>query len=168
MKNIIESSILLVLLTLVLLTNSAVQAANNNKSYAPIQYSIYSVQDALTFRLTIDNEESKVISVKIYNENGLLVYTDKITKSGVSAKTYDMTTQGAGIYNVELSVNGFKSIEMVKVGLPQIKKTISGKLLTDFTSEIEKNAIQGTDTMLNAFSESDLTILIEENASKQR
>jgi hypothetical protein len=167
MKTIIKSSILLVLLTLVLFTNSAVQAANNN-SYAPIQYSIYSVQDALTFRLTINNEESKVISVKIYNENGVLVYTDKITKSGVSAKTYDMTTQGAGIYNVELSVNGFKSIEMVKVGLPQAKKTIAGKLMTDFTSEIEKNANQGIDTMLDNFSENSLTTLIEENASKQR
>jgi hypothetical protein len=79
-----------------------------------------------------------------------------------------MTTQGAGIYNVELSVNGFTSIEMVKVGLPQAKKTIAGKLMTDFTAEIEKNANQGIDTMLNTFSENDLVTLIEENASKQR
>jgi hypothetical protein len=159
-----KTTILSVLFTLILFANNLeVQA----KTYAPIQYSIYSVQNELTFRLTIQNEETKVIQVNIYTENGVLVYSDKITKAGTSVKLYDMTSQGAGVYKVELAVNGFKSIETIKVGATQAQKTIAGKLLTDFSKEIEKNAEKDAENNLSIYSENDLIDFIEANSAKQ-
>jgi hypothetical protein len=79
---------------------------------------------------------------------------------------YDMTLLGAGIYKVELSAKGFKSVEMIKVGLPQSRNILVGKINIDYNSEIEKNATQSSNNILVVFSENDLYEFIEENASR--
>jgi hypothetical protein len=165
MKIAFSKSILSVVLALVLLTSSALQAKN---SYIPIHYSIYSVQNILSIRLTIENVPSQIVTVRIYSEGGTLIHDEKITKTGVSVKMYDMTLLGAGIYKVELSAKGFKSVEMIKVGLPQSRNILVGKINVDYNSEIEKNATQSSNNILVVFSENDLYEFIEENASREQ
>lgn len=165
MKITFSKIILSVVLALILFTGFTTQAKN---SYIPIHYSIYSLKNVLSIRLTISNEDAQLVTIRIYDEKGILIHDEKTRKIGVSVKMYDMTSLGAGIYKVELSAKGFKSIEMVKVGLLQSKNTLVGKINTDYINEIEKNAAQSSNDILITFLANDLYEFIEENASKEQ
>jgi hypothetical protein len=131
-------NILIYILSLFLLLQTSVSKAGD---YAPIQYSIYSVQNSLVFRLALQNEEAQEVSLSIYNSAGELLYTEKNNQIGSSIKSYDMHLFGAGTYTVVIETQGFKTTETVKVGVSKAKVMVQNiKLKTNFQDLIDHNA----------------------------
>ncbi len=137
--------------------------------YTPIQYSIYSVQNSLVFRLALQNDKAKAVQLSIYNGVGDLLYTETNNQSGATLRAYDMHLFGAGVYKVVIEAEGFKTVETVKVGVVNAKVTVQTiKLKADFQDLIDQNAEQGKNEQLALtwLSADYLTVLIEKNAQQ--
>jgi hypothetical protein len=158
-----------VLLALILFINATVQA-NPFTGYTPIEYSVYTVKNKLTFRLAIATNELQTVTIRIYNENGVDVHHEQLQQNGTFTKSYDMSLLGAGVYKVEIATQGFKTIETVKVGkttVELVKKSQITQLDMDYNETIEKNASKNTSANLSEAKSTDLADLIESNSKKR-
>jgi hypothetical protein len=96
-------------------------------------YSIYAVKETLKFRLNFENEDATPITVKIYDSQGQLVFTDLIKKQVSAHRNYDLSEKGKGVYKVEIIDGDFRAVQEIGVGMrtPQgefnayISKTLS-------------------------------------------
>jgi hypothetical protein len=164
-------TIFLSVLLAVVLSIGNVVKANDFTGYTPIEYSVYTLKNQLTFRLTVSNEELQTVTISIYNEKDNLVHYEQVKQSGTFTKSYDMSILGAGVYKVAIATKGFKTIEVVKVGLQTTVEIMKKSQITqadlDFYTEIEKNALKSVETNLSNTKSTDLLDLIEGN-SKSR
>jgi hypothetical protein len=79
-------------------------------------YSLYAISQTSKFRLAFVNELGSQVSVKVYNQDGTLVYIDNIKNATELKRNYDLSSLGRGVYTVEISNGEFKTAERVAVG----------------------------------------------------
>jgi len=80
-------------------------------------YSLYAVKESLKFRLNFDNENGTPITVKIYDTQGKIAFSETIRQQTKLARNYDLAELGKGIYKVEIISGDFVTTQEVGVGI---------------------------------------------------
>jgi hypothetical protein len=111
------------LLFIVIASFNLAQAKNVDPAESPrvvaadkFAYSLYAINQTNKFRLSFVNELGSRVSVKVYDQEGALVYVDNIKNATELKRNYDLGTLGRGVYTVEISNGEFKTAERVAVG----------------------------------------------------
>jgi flagellar hook assembly protein FlgD len=79
-------------------------------------YSLYAINETSKFRLAFVNEQGSNVNVKVYDQAGKLIFTDKIKGQTELKRNYDLGEMGRGVYTVEISNGEFKTSDRVAVG----------------------------------------------------
>ncbi len=79
-------------------------------------YSLYAINETTKFRLAFENQQGSAVSVKVYDEKGMLVFTDNIKNATEMKRNYDLAELGRGVYTVEISSGDFKTANRIAVG----------------------------------------------------
>lgn len=80
-------------------------------------YSLYAVKESLKFRLNFETESTAPTTVKIYNAQGTLTFTETIRNQTSAHRNYDLTQTGKGIYKVEITNGDFTTVQEIGVGV---------------------------------------------------
>lgn len=101
-------------------------------------YSIYSVKNAEKIKFAFEKVEDVNVSVKIYNEDFDLLYTDKVTNETEGRINYDFAELGKGTYHVKVSSKSFSKTHSFNVGEELFEHNFTPYL----SSKSEDNKVQ--------------------------
>jgi hypothetical protein len=161
------------LLFIVIASFNLAQAKNVDPSEAPrvvaadkFAYSLYAINQTNKFRLSFVNELGSRVSVKVYDQQGTLVYVDNIKNATELKRNYDLGTLGRGVYTVEISNGEFKTAERVALGGAKLTPVAFNAYISpSLTDGAFKIAYQGgTEGVYITVNDSNGTILYSEHS----
>jgi len=80
-------------------------------------YSLYAVKASMKFRLNFENQDGSPITVKIYDTQGKLAFTETLKNQTSAHRNYDLSETGKGIYKVEIIDGDFTAVQEVGIGV---------------------------------------------------
>jgi hypothetical protein len=148
-------------LTLLVLTISFAQATHSG-----INYSICTFANTSKFILAVEAKQTQKIKVKIFKA-GKFLHSN--TFKGAKAINYDLTMLGEGEYQVEISSNDIKTVEIVTIGKKlALQKQIAKVIEQNAVSEVNATLVDEVDfhSTINA-TYAQVQHLIDENTAQE-
>ena len=139
MKTLLKKSIPTTLaLIFVFTTVSSFANPNGEKDTEKLSYSINAIPNSNKIVLGVKKEDPGKLAVKIYDDEGNLLYTDKFSDTQGMRRTYDLSETGPGDYTVKIIAGKVYEIKRVTVG----QETSENRFKAYFTSKFRDNKIK--------------------------
>ncbi|MDW7694297.1 hypothetical protein R9C00_06075 [Flammeovirgaceae bacterium SG7u.111] len=122
MKNLSLSAIKALVVAMFLMSGMAVASPVDGKVHSSIRatsdfaYSIYAVNNSQKIRVAYEQSNAARVTVKIYDKEMNLIFTDVNNNKALQKRNYDMSKVGNGEYVVKIVAADYTTIHRVNVG----------------------------------------------------
>ena len=118
MKNLLKNAIATTLALVVIFTStSSFASPNNDKDSKAFAFSVNAITNSNKIAIGVKKDEPGKLAIKIYDEEGNHLFTDKFNNTKGMIRTYDLSESGPGNYMVKIISNKDSEVTRVTVGM---------------------------------------------------
>lgn len=117
---------------------SSFARTNGEKDPSGIAYSVNPVRNSNKIAVGVKKAEAGKLAIKIYDDEGNLLYTDQFSDITGMRRVYDLSESGPGNYMVKILANNVYEVTRVTIG----EEDPENRFQAYFTSKFKDNKIK--------------------------